>query len=93
MVLENLIPILLLIFEVVFYNLILNLKKNFNKLRSYLKRTPGGHPFEFPKKSAFDFDEAKRNLMYEKSWQYGTCLLYTSPSPRDRQKCRMPSSA
>ena len=21
------------------------------------------------------------------------CLLYTSPSPRDRQKCRMPSSA
>ena len=23
----------------------------------------------------------------------GTCLLYTSPSPRDRQKCRMPSSA
>ena len=25
--------------------------------------------------------------------QYGTCLLYTSPSPRDRQKSRMPSSA
>ena len=23
----------------------------------------------------------------------GSCLLYTSPSPRDRQKCRMPSSA
>ena len=23
----------------------------------------------------------------------GTCLLYTSPSPRDRQKCRKPSSA
>ena len=23
----------------------------------------------------------------------GICLLYTSPSPRDRQKCRMPSSA
>ena len=22
-----------------------------------------------------------------------SCLLYTSPSPRDRQKCRMPSSA
>ena len=28
------------------------------------------------------------------SWQLGyTCLLYTSPSPRDRQKSRMPSSA
>ena len=24
---------------------------------------------------------------------HGTCLLYTSPSPRDRQKSRMPSSA
>ena len=25
--------------------------------------------------------------------QHGVCLLYTSPSPRDRQKSRMPSSA
>ena len=25
--------------------------------------------------------------------QTGACLLYTSPSPRDRQKSRMPSSA
>ena len=25
--------------------------------------------------------------------QAQTCLLYTSPSPRDRQKSRMPSSA
>ena len=25
--------------------------------------------------------------------QFLTCLLYTSPSPRDRQKSRMPSSA
>ena len=24
---------------------------------------------------------------------YAGCLLYTSPSPRDRQKSRMPSSA
>ena len=28
-----------------------------------------------------------------KSEQYKRCLLYTSPSPRDRQKSRMPSSA
>ena len=27
----------------------------------------------------------------EAEWE--TCLLYTSPSPRDRQKSRMPSSA
>ena len=25
--------------------------------------------------------------------KYDDCLLYTSPSPRDRQKSRMPSSA
>ena len=25
--------------------------------------------------------------------QYGTCLLYTSPSPRDKRQSRMPSSA
>ena len=26
-------------------------------------------------------------------WEQKSCLLYTSPSPRDRQKSRMPSSA
>ena len=29
----------------------------------------------------------------EKGWIGDPCLLYTSPSPRDRQKSRMPSSA
>ena len=29
----------------------------------------------------------------EKVGSYNPCLLYTSPSPRDRQKSRMPSSA
>ena len=28
-----------------------------------------------------------------KLYQYHTCLLYTSPSPRDRVRSRMPSSA
>ena len=27
------------------------------------------------------------------AFSYGTCLLYTSPSPRDRTRSRMPSSA
>ena len=27
------------------------------------------------------------------NYHYSICLLYTSPSPRDRQKSRMPSSA
>ena len=30
---------------------------------------------------------------YTQSTESGNCLLYTSPSPRDRQKSRMPSSA
>ena len=36
----------------------------------------------------------KRTKAY-KDWvkQYGDCLLYTSPSPRDRTRSRMPSSA
>ena len=32
-------------------------------------------------------------LLRVKTPQPGDCLLYTSPSPRDRQKSRMPSSA
>ena len=34
----------------------------------------------------------KYNLKLCSGW-YSGCLLYTSPSPRDRQKSRMPSSA
>ena len=33
------------------------------------------------------------NLAHELKTPLFTCLLYTSPSPRDRQKSRMPSSA
>ena len=42
---------------------------------------------------------AKNNLIidpglgFAKDAQHNCCLLYTSPSPRDRQKSRMPSSA
>ena len=39
----------------------------------------------------FVFDPNKKNrLIFD---GYPSCLLYTSPSPRDRQKSRMPSSA
>ena len=31
--------------------------------------------------------------MHDPKYNYKYCLLYTSPSPRDRQKSRMPSSA
>eukprot|EP00828_Plagiopyla_frontata_P036124 TRINITY_DN4775_c0_g1_i2.p1 TRINITY_DN4775_c0_g1~~TRINITY_DN4775_c0_g1_i2.p1 ORF type:complete len:400 (-),score=81.01 TRINITY_DN4775_c0_g1_i2:32-1231(-) len=35
----------------------------------------------------------KQRALQEKSEKLKICLLYTSPSPRDRQKSRMPSSA
>ena len=35
----------------------------------------------------------EKHNMGENDSEVNTCLLYTSPSPRDRQKSRMPSSA
>ena len=40
-----------------------------------------------------DLDRRKANMIYEIASLIKDCLLYTSPSPRDRQKSRMPSSA
>ena len=36
---------------------------------------------------------AKQGLVADRAARATACLLYTSPSPRDRQKSRMPSSA
>ena len=38
-----------------------------------------------------DYDEAMER--FDPVLGLEVCLLYTSPSPRDRQKSRMPSSA
>ena len=38
-------------------------------------------------------DKVRENNDEIKKMDYEICLLYTSPSPRDRQKSRMPSSA
>ena len=37
--------------------------------------------------------EARIQAIYNFGRKHRICLLYTSPSPRDRQKSRMPSSA
>ena len=39
------------------------------------------------------FDQFGNDLKKLEIVHYKGCLLYTSPSPRDRQKSRMPSSA
>ena len=42
----------------------------------------------------FDWSKNLRFISYAVWWvKQSICLLYTSPSPRDRQKSRMPSSA
>ena len=44
--------------------------------------------------SIFKLEEHTSRLFYSaKRMGIEICLLYTSPSPRDRQKSRMPSSA
>ena len=44
--------------------------------------------------SRFDiYDALIEKLKAAEPYMYKVCLLYTSPSPRDRQKSRMPSSA
>ena len=40
-----------------------------------------------------DLEPSAGNVMLDANERLGNCLLYTSPSPRDRQKSRMPSSA
>ena len=45
---------------------------------------------DFNWRSTRDYDERWIDEEYDLS---KVCLLYTSPSPRDRQKSRMPSSA
>ena len=46
-----------------------------------------------PPKDLFIEVRIKKDLGQMVLPESGTCLLYTSPSPRDRQKSRMPSSA
>ena len=50
-----------------------------------------GKIFNLANDIAYSKDAVVSKTIIKKS--VGTCLLYTSPSPRDRQKSRMPSSA
>ena len=57
-----------------------------------LTDTINGNRAEIEKIKTVDLVNIQRDMavLTEKT---NTCLLYTSPSPRDRQKSRMPSSA
>ena len=60
----------------------------------------GGDDWKFDTSNEHLIKSTKHNLVTQmmgfnsgKTRQTHPCLLYTSPSPRDRQKSRMPSSA
>ena len=44
-------------------------------------------------RQAIGLDPSSVSAKYNAGNNYYTCLLYTSPSPRDRTRSRMPSSA
>ena len=50
-------------------------------------------PEELPFEAQFSTPLSFSYPTHQNLFQYWTCLLYTSPSPRDRSVSRMPSSA
>ena len=52
-----------------------------------------GQTGEWEKELNAKMQNAAESLDYEKAARYRDCLLYTSPSPRDKRQSRMPSSA
>ena len=58
---------------------------------------PEQHPCKFAAEvknlQSENFIEAKESKRWDRFSQFGVCLLYTSPSPRDTLLSRMPSSA
>ena len=59
-----------------------------------MKNRQTNQVFNFDKFPNFEKDiDLKQRAWIEVKGKAIDCLLYTSPSPRDRQKSRMPSSA
>ena len=63
------------------------------KLKSDLILVFGEEPSMKWKDYSRNISDTLLELGVKKAVTLGACLLYTSPSPRDRQKSRMPSSA
>ena len=71
-----------------------------NKIRLVVNNVPKRNEKEkfFIKKELQSILNLYAKMVSNGSWKdysftSGTCLLYTSPSPRDRTRSRMPSSA
>ena len=71
-----------------------------NPIRAGIAKTPETSDFTSVKERVADRQLASevskpdaQDARIEHGEQAGCCLLYTSPSPRDRTRSRMPSSA
>ena len=69
-----------------------------NKIPQLFRCDPAGYFVGYKATSAGTKEQEANNFLEkryktEANPQLSYCLLYTSPSPRDRQKSRMPSSA
>ena len=67
------------------------LPENIEKLVSFMQET-GGTIEDYVRLNA-DYSNVNNVALLKEYYKNTNCLLYTSPSPRDRQKSRMPSSA
>ena len=56
------------------------------------QKSPTKNSFTTKKQTMVSKEEVSEMIDFAIN-QHNSCLLYTSPSPRDRQKSRMPSSA
>ena len=73
-----------------------DLKKAYRRLamKFHPDRNPGDQEAEKKFKEAKEAYEVLSDPQKRSAYdQFGHCLLYTSPSPRDRTRSRMPSSA
>eukprot|EP01017_Pseudomicrothorax_dubius_P012919 TRINITY_DN15514_c0_g1_i2.p1 TRINITY_DN15514_c0_g1~~TRINITY_DN15514_c0_g1_i2.p1 ORF type:complete len:182 (-),score=20.36 TRINITY_DN15514_c0_g1_i2:10-555(-) len=78
----NFIPLCILVLTLIIYGIF------------YVRPVLSQDPFSTIKLPTLgQYDEVKESFPQDYSVGGRSCLLYTSPSPRDRQKSRMPSSA
>ena len=67
--------------------------KESGKRLSELRKMKGLTQQQVADELGMDVDTVRKNEQGRRGLSIDACLLYTSPSPRDRQKSRMPSSA
>ena len=75
----------------------INSTSQFNTIKKFLEKNGVERTIFLTPIREYEFEIKKgikdSKIKTYKKYDYNTCLLYTSPSPRDRQKSRMPSSA